>query len=966
MGEFPNVQLDLSAEMAPGADLTASPSTWAFEELSCEHPSNPAQTISRLLSDPITIRRGVTVGSANNQITSATLNLLNNDGALTPMLASSPYYPYVDAGTPIRLRRRSRTDLVQTFTASPVSNGWPVSDTGEAWTPWQTASQYAGTGTTGTITFPATGVNQLVRSTRGDRDVDITYDVAVNAVALGFAHIAGPDLRCSGSLATTSLALYRLWCAAELNVGGTVTVSVRRYYNSTSSTVLATTVVPALTYSAGTMIRVRVQVIGTAIRMRAWLAPASEPTVWHIDIRQTSNIITGRNAALLAGADDLIGMHTNLVNLNTNPLPVVYTFDNITIAQLSYPLEGYITDVKPVFLPQSDGSTWSTVQVSVGGIGSRLEKQQSPSYSPMRRAVQLAHLPPIAYWPLEDDEGSTYAVSAFPAGPRMVVTGPAVFSFDQGVPTDQYLSRFGTKPMVSLAAGARLVAPVPLSAVTTEWAISFVIECAAPDVPGITEMRLLAWDTPSSSINRWALVATDTGYLVRAYSDSTSTFTDVATFGLVLTGQFTFTVEAHQNGGNIDVEFFSNDNSLDTGSLAGTMAAPTRVSANPDQVNTTASVTPDGLKFVMGHIRVVNEISVLDTPRYALPAAEGGTTVTAIKAWYLEPAHRRLERLCDEERVSFEFLGDPATTGMTILNAQQDGSFTELRDAAAESESGGLLWEAEFGYRYLPRSARYNQDVALSIDLAAYARSGDTDPSDVLVPQLDSRAANYVTVKRTLGGEGSYAADADYRARRGTINEEKTLDLLRDDDTDNHAAWRVHVNVDSQQALYPGVPIDLSANPELIDDWESCDIGSRVQRLNQPTVAGVGTIDQIIAGYAETIAPDRWTVAVDAAPAEVWDTGIWDDPETVYAPGSTTLQSGITATALSMSIGGETWQTGAVDLLLQIGNEHIRVSNISGSGPYTCTISTRSVNAVVASHLSGAAVTLAQPARWAL
>jgi hypothetical protein len=950
---FPDEFLELTPEAAFGADLTADPSTWTWTDLSLLPTGE-----KRLLDTPITIRRGVAVGASQAQTTSATVNLRNDDGALTPNLATSAYWPYVDSGTPMRLRLRSRTSpyTADTFTRT-VSNGWGTADTGEAWTVVSTPSAFSTNGSVAQISISATNTARQIRTSVNPRDVDMVFDVAVNAVATGVGHSIGPMLRVSGG------SLWRLWPTVEFGLSGAVAVRVRQYFNSTSSTTLANVTVPALTYAAGTMIRCRVQARGDNVKMRAWLASGAEPTTWLVDVTTT---ITGRNAALVPGAD-LPGIQATVFTGNTNTLPVVFSVDNVTISQPRYDrVEGYITDVRPVFLPQPDGSTWSTVQIDIGGIGSRLEKQDSPSYSPMRRSVQLATQTPIGYWPCEDEEGSTYAVSAFPGGPKMIVTGPAVFAFSQGTPVEQYLSRYGTKPIVSLAAGARLTAPVPLSAVQTEWAVTFVGEFFEPDVPSLTEMRILQWDTPSSALNRWALVATDTGYQVRAYNDSAGTSTNVATYATVFTGQVTYTVEANQNGGNVDIGLFFNDNLLASGSIAGTLAAVSKVSANPDQTNTTGSLTPAGIKFVVGHIRVVDETSVHDTPFYVVP--ETGQVVTAIHAWYLEPAHRRVERLCDEERVPIELLGDPGTTGMTILNAQQDGSFTDLTKSAVESESGGVLIESGFGYRYLPRSARYNQAVKLTVDLATYRRSEDTDPADVLVPQLESRAANYWTVTRHLGAEGSYAADQAFRARRGTIRAEAELDVLQDADTDAHAQWRTHVNVDARDAFYPALPIDLAANPDLIEDWLWCDIGSRVQRTNQPTVAGIGTIDQVIDGYAETLAPDLWLVAANGSPASVWDVGVYDDPGTLYSPSSTTLSSGITSSALSLTMAGEPWITGAVSLLFEIDGEQIAVSNISGSGngPYTVTISARSVNGVVASHLAGAAVNLANPSRYAL
>lgn len=948
MAGFPDEQLELTAQMAPGADLTADPETWPWTTLTCPSPVNPAQTISRVLDTPITIKKGIAVGGSSQQTTSAAVNLFNIDGAITPELVTSPYWPYVDAGTPFRLRIRTRTSplLADTFTRT-VSNGWGTSDSGAVWTPVSNAADFSVSSGTAKVTFAATNTTRNINTNVVCRDAEVLFDSSVNVFTTGSQNKTGVMLRYQavGDLG--------LWCTVEYRSSGVNA----RVYNRVGGvdTSVAGVLVPGLTYAANTILRARVLLQGDRIRMRVWQAALAEPTDWHVDYRQTVVAAAGQ-----------VGFQ--IVALSSNTPPIILTLDNLSITQPYYDrVQGYIADVQPRYLPQPDGSTWSTAMVTVGGIGSRLEKRESPSESPLRRSIRCAPIPPIAYWPLEDDEGSTFAASAYPGGPKMIVSGPAVFSFSQGTPTELYLSRYGSKPMVSVAAGARLSGVVPPTAVVSEWAVSFVGEFYVFDVPVITEMRVLQWETPGSTYNRWALVAIEPGYQVRAYNDSVGTVTNVATYSTgTFAGQLTFTVECHQNGGNIDAELFFNDNSGATGSVAGTQAPVSKVTVNPDAVNTTASVTPRGLKFVMGHVRVVDEISVHDTPFYTVP--ETSTVVSAIYAWYQEPAHRRLTRLCDEEAVPFRFLGNPGTTGFTLLNAQQDGSFTTLTTAAVEAESGGLLYEAEFGYNYLPRSGRYNQPVALSIDMHAYKVSGGTDPAEILVPQLDSRAANFWTINRTNGSSGSFAADPAYRLRRGTIAEERTLDLLTDTVLDDHAAWRTHVNVDAVGANYPAISVDLAANPELIDAWLNCDIGSRAQRLNQPTVAGSGTIDQVIEGISETIAPDSWQVTLAATPGSVWDVGVYDAATSVYSPTSTTLSSGINTTVLSLTMAGEAWITGPVSLLFDIDGEQIAVSNISGSGtgPYTATVSARSVNGLLKSHLSGAAVTLANPTRYAL
>jgi hypothetical protein len=91
---FPDDDLDVIVEAYLGADPNDAPGTWpAATDLS-----------SRLIRKPIQIRRGRGKNQKTAQAGSCTLWLDNSDGALTPLLATSTYYPNWDLGVPLRVR----------------------------------------------------------------------------------------------------------------------------------------------------------------------------------------------------------------------------------------------------------------------------------------------------------------------------------------------------------------------------------------------------------------------------------------------------------------------------------------------------------------------------------------------------------------------------------------------------------------------------------------------------------------------------------------------------------------------------------------------------------------------------------------------------------------------------------------------------------------------------------------------
>lgn len=945
MAPFPDQDIEISAAAAFGADLTAAPDTWTWTDLS-----------ARILDNPITISRGVVVGAGTTKTGSATgLTMLNDDGHLTPFLPTSPYWPYVDVGTPAKIEIRTDTTpyLVDTFTRT-IASGWGTSDNGLA---WSSTTNLSTAGGKGIYTFPAANTVRSNRVSVAHYDVDYTWDQSIAAVSTGAPNVVGPYIRQNTALTDF------IWPAAEFSVGGGVQWTVRTYVASVP-TIRISTPQPGLTYSGGTVLRCRVIVIGDRLRARAWLAAGTEPTGWAVDI--TLPVLTGTVRG------DNLAMAAWIVPGNSNSLPNLISIDNINAKQPKYPrIEGYITDARPTFRPKGDGTFHSAVQIDIGGIGSRLERRTADELSPLRRSIQKAPTPPVAYWPLEDKAQSTSAASAFPDQPAMVVTGPVVFEFDLGDTDDNYISRYGTSSLTSVAAGVKLTAAVPVTSATA-WTVSAMVSAYTAGIGGgVTEQRLFEWSTPSGTFQRWALIGTLTGHVVRAYNDTAGTSTNVVTFPNLFRALQHMSVTATQNGGNIDVTVLFNANPFASGSVAGTIGAPNRAAINPDQVNTTGSVDPYGIRFIVGHFTVHNSVVV------ALPYYGDGTfTIRSDHGWAYEMAHERALRLADEENVALRVIGDPEADGPTRLNTQPEGGFVDLLRSTAESESGGLLVEEEFGYTLIDRTARYNKAVDLTVDMATYARDGGTDPADVLVPKLDARGPTVWTVERRNASAATAAAVDAYRERRGTVADKAVLDVLYDSDTVQHATWRVHLSVDGQGANYPQFGVDFAANPGLIQAWLWCRIGSRVQRTNQPTIAGLGVIDQVIDGMSEVIGRRSWTASIDGSPAAVWDVGVYDTSR--YDSASTTLAEDLTTSETAWDIstvnGGDVWG-GAWDSTplpydVMVGGEQCTVTAVTaptGSGPYLQTMTcTRSVNGVVKPQTIGTEIHVANPGFYAL
>ncbi len=943
---FPDGDLELTCRAAFGADLAAGPETWEWTDLS-----------SRVIDAPITVTRGVLVGGRSSRTASASVALLNDDGQLTAHHPASDWWPYVDAGTPMDVHVRYRTApiLADTFSRT-FTDGFGTSDTGAVWL-GGTLTAFSVSAGRATISLSATNVLRLHRVPAVHRDVDAAVDVTPTVMSAGASVLAGMAVR--GASASTYL-LARL----EFTTGGVVRLQLRQVISNAGTDL--TDIPTGLTYAARTTLRLRVLAVGQRIRIKVWTAASAEPGAWTLDWTLPDGTLTsGVQAGLAAAA----------VTGYSLPLPATVHFDNLHLTQPHYPLiEGYIADIKPTFQPTADGGMHSVAVIDVGGVGTRLERLSADDWSPLRRSIQRAAIVPHGYWPLEDAERSTSAASAIPGQPAMTASGPVVWDFDLGVPEEAQLQKYGTKNIASLAAGAQLSVQVVPSAVTSVWTVSVATDVFAREVsPPVTEIRVAEWETAGGTFTRWALISTATGHQVRAYNDNLGTTSNVVTFADNFAVWMFYDVSAVQNGGNIDVTLRMNSVVMASGSVAGTMGAVTRVDLNPDQANTTGSTSPFGIRFTVGHL-VVRTAAVTALPVYF----HDGNPLFATEGWYEEPAHLRAQRLCEEERIPFRLAAEPTDDGVTLLNSQQEGAFVDLTKNAVEAESGGLLYEDGFGYALLPRSARYNRPVDLTVDLATYQHTGDTSPTEVLAPQLDVRAPTIWTVQRTGGSQALWAASEVFRKRRGDVAASATLDVLSDADTLPHAQWRTHLTEDAQGAHYPGAVVDLTANPGLLDDWVLCSVGSRIQRTNQPTIAGLGVIDQVVEGVSETVARRSWTASIDGAPANVWDVGGYDDTAWLTDSSSTTLVGAHPATTVGVSESwqittvhaGDVWATSTVPYTWSLNGEDVTVTAMgaaSGSGPYVQTATvTRGANGVVKPHQAGDQVHLAKPVRWAL
>src|SRR5690606_11103687 len=149
-----------------------------------------------------------------------------------------------------------------------VAAGWCAADSGQAWTVVGTAADYSVGSGYGVATHPATGIAHLTLLPGPGPDLALYVDVATSALAAGASLYTGPLAR-----ATVNNNHYSVRVDFTTAAGIAITIRKPEAWAETSLGSYTST----LTHVAGTWYRVRLQVIGSALKAKLWLATDREP-----------------------------------------------------------------------------------------------------------------------------------------------------------------------------------------------------------------------------------------------------------------------------------------------------------------------------------------------------------------------------------------------------------------------------------------------------------------------------------------------------------------------------------------------------------------------------------------------------------------------------------------------------------------------------------------------------------------
>jgi len=568
------------------------------------------------------------------------------------------------------------------------------------------------------------------------------------------------------------------------------------------------------------------------------------------------------------------------------------------------------------------------IPITASGILRRLGQGASPLQSTMRRGIDSA-TDPVAYWPCEEGEAASSIASGLDGVRPMRVSGSPEFA--------SYTGFYGSDALPVLgAASLRGVVPG-----YTAGAGGVRLLMAFPAAGTLANGTVLIAANATGTGRRWELQYETGGALsLHAFDEDDAETYDSGAIGFAVDGlalQVGFGME--QNGADVDWR-------IDTyGQLEEWASALTDTAAGVTIGRITSVTLGPGKNLTgvaVGHVLVSSSVtSVFDlSGPYNAYSGEG--------------ADDRFERLCTENGITEVKTGDqPVSMGF-----QGRKTLVELLQEVEDVD--GVIREArvQAGLYYRTTTDITNQDSIITLDY-------ETDMMAPFEPTDDDQTLrNRVTATRYLGSSAT-AEDSTSALGTGTppagvglYDEAVTLSLARDDQAADHAAWRVHLGT-WDEARYSTAHVSLARNYADRVAIKSIDISWPIAVENLPAWLPPGPVRLMVIGYEETAAQFEWDITYYCVPADQWDVLELEDATWGFIDtAGTTLAEDLTTTEMDVDVTAslDSWST-TTPYDIEVGGEVMTVTGVAGA---TLTV-TRSVNGIVKTHATGAAVSLARP-----
>lgn len=500
------------------------------------------------------------------------------------------------------------------------------------------------------------------------------------------------------------------------------------------------------------------------------------------------------------------------------------------------------------------------VPLEVAGVLRRHRQGAKPLQSTLRKRIPSGD--PLAYWPMEDGPLTTAPASPVPGVAPLTVRG-MTFAADTSLPSADALPTLGNS--------SSLRGEVP-GAAAGGWHTEMVYRLQTMPATERTMLRLYLANA-GSSVTAVRVRISTAGIRVQALDDDDT----VVAF-------FLFTdpdAIADFTGVWNRLQLYS----FDSGPSTFVCVAWRDVSANTLWVvNTAFTGNPGKITSVRGEWgsdftgMAIGHLGVWDTGGNSTTDAGVDVYAGADDGFAGERALARMRRVADEENLEMVIPGIPGES--MAVGPQRIATVLDVVDDCAAAD-GGLLYENREtpALAYLPRYLRYNRTPQLVLH---YDTDGEVAPPLEPVDD-DQKTRNDVTVTRLDGGSGRAVLDDGPLSVQappdgvGTYDDQVTLNLHTDDQTEPVAAWRLHLGT-VDEARYPKLTVDLAAAPHLIGLVLSLDIGAVIEVQDLPAWLPPGAVRLVVEGYTEHLGQYDWTLEFNCSPASPWTVAVTDDP----------------------------------------------------------------------------------------
>lgn len=538
------------------------------------------------------------------------------------------------------------------------------------------------------------------------------------------------------------------------------------------------------------------------------------------------------------------------------------------------------------------GPAWTDLRIT--GPSRRVNASKDVR-SALRRTIEAAD--PVAYWPLEDPEGTTLPTPARPGSAEPRLDGTAVFGDTSIIG--------GASSLVDLmSSGSTLIFPLTgLGLTDQELHVELVYGAASDQIADF----VLAIGTSSFGIT-WNQVGT----------------------GAAGDGHLhLLSFNAYLNGANVDYVVYRDD-SIQTFSIPGDIGTPQEIRIG---VVPSGNVPPQA--WMLGHLAVYASFS------------DPTDRINAAAAYVGERCADRFTRLAAEHDIPSNVYDDGTDT--LPMGPQKPDTLSNLM-AEIRATDGGMIYDSrdynELEFR--TQHTLWNQVPALALTY------GDNVGAPIRPTTDDLNVTNDVTATpreglpyRVARDTGPLNTSDPADDPEGVTRQESRIDCNPDDlaRLADIAGWALHVGT-WPGGRYRQVTVDLSVNADLIPD---------VMALRPGDVISIDELaaDQLllmVLGGLDAVGPTTRRITfncADAGPYRVGVLGLSGYKRVGHANSWLASNFTIGGTSMSVASSGGLWSTTAAPFDIRIGGAVLHVTAVSGSSsPQTFTVDATPVNDV--------------------